>query len=80
MAGWKSRSSRLSVRVSGPAVAVAGEQSGVWCALGYRITLLELPGADHGLQQSGDWRRSLLDQVENFDRVSYLAGHVLAHR
>ena len=39
---------------------------------------MEVPGADHGLQQPGDWRRSLLNQVEIFDRVSQLAEQVLA--
>jgi hypothetical protein len=39
-----------------------------------------LPGADHGLQQPADWRRSLLDQVEIFDRINHLAGQALARR
>jgi len=44
---------------------------------GSGVTLLELPDADHGLQQPGYWRRSLLDQVEIFDQVSQLADQVL---
>jgi hypothetical protein len=43
------------------------------------VTIVELPGADHGLQHPGDWRRSLLDQVDIFDRLNVLAGQVLAH-
>lgn len=46
-------------------------------AAGSGITLLELPDADHGLQQPRDWRRSLLQQVEIFDRVSQLAEQIL---
>lgn len=46
-------------------------------AAGSGISLLELPDADHGLQQPGDWRRSLLHQIEIFDRVSQLAEQVL---
>jgi len=41
---------------------------------------MELAGADHGLQQPGDWRRSVLDQVEVFDRVNQLASQLLAPR
>jgi hypothetical protein len=46
-------------------------------AAGPGIDLLELPNADHGLQQPGDWRMSLLHQVEIFDRMSQLAEQVL---
>jgi hypothetical protein len=49
-------------------------------AVGPGVALVELAGADHGLQRPGDWRRSLLDQVDIFDRVSQLAEQVLAHR
>jgi hypothetical protein len=47
---------------------------------GPHVTVLELPGADHGLQQPGDWRRSLLEQVQIFDRVGELAAEVVAQR
>jgi hypothetical protein len=47
-------------------------------ATGPGVTIIELPGADHGLQQPGDWRRSLLDQVEIFDRINHLAEQALA--
>ena len=46
-------------------------------AVGPGVTLLELPGANHGLQQPGHWRRSLLHQVEIFDRLSLLAEQML---
>jgi hypothetical protein len=42
------------------------------------VAIIELPGADHGLQQPSDWRRSMLDQVEIFDRIDHLAEQVLA--
>lgn len=41
------------------------------------VTVLELPEANHGLQQPGHWRRSLAQQVEVFDQVSRLADRVL---
>jgi hypothetical protein len=44
------------------------------------VTLMDLPGADHGLQRPSDWRRSVLDQVEVFDRVNQLASQLLAPR
>jgi len=44
---------------------------------GSGVALLELADADHGLQQPGDWRRSLLNQVAVFDQVSQLAEQVL---
>jgi hypothetical protein len=46
-------------------------------SVGSGVALLELSDADHGLQQPGDWRRSLLRQVEIFDRVRRLAEAVL---
>ena len=46
-------------------------------SVGPGVVLLELPDADHGLQQPGDWRRSLLRQVEIFDQVSRLVEDVL---
>jgi hypothetical protein len=46
-------------------------------ATGPGTDLLELPDADHGLQQPGDWRQSLLHQVKIFDRISQLAEQVL---
>jgi hypothetical protein len=46
-------------------------------AVGTGVTLLELPDADHGLQQPGYWRRSLLQQVEIFDQVSQSAEAIL---
>jgi hypothetical protein len=45
-------------------------------AAGPGVTLVELPDADHGLQQRGHWRRSLLRQVEIFDQVSRLAAQL----
>ena len=61
---------------------VGGDNDPHWqppAAVGSGVTLLELPDADHGLQQPGDWRRSLLHQVEIFDRVGQLAEQIL-HR
>lgn len=46
-------------------------------ALGPGVALLQLSDADHGLQQPGDWRRSLLNQVAVFDQVSQLAEQIL---
>ena len=43
------------------------------------VTQLDLSDADHGLQQRGDWRRSLLQQTEVFDHVSQLAEQILQH-
>jgi hypothetical protein len=45
--------------------------------VGSGVTLLELPGADHGLQHPGDWRRSLLQQLDIFDQVGQLAEKLL---
>lgn len=47
-------------------------------ALGPGVTLRELPDADHGLQEVGLWRPSLLRQLEVFDHVAELARQVLA--
>lgn len=46
-------------------------------AVGPGVTLLELPDANHGLQQPGHWRRSFLHQVEIFDQLSLLAEQIL---
>jgi len=65
-----------------PTLLVGGTADPHWqtpVATGPGITVMEVPDADHGLQQPGDWRRSLLDQVEIFDRVSQLAEQVFAH-
>jgi len=65
-----------------PTLLVGGTADPHWqppVAAGPGITVIEVPDADHGLQQPGDWRRSLLDQVAIFDRVSQLAEQVLAH-
>jgi hypothetical protein len=62
-----------------PTLLVGGTGDSHWrppAAFGPGVDLLELPGADHGLQQPGDWRRSLLQQVEIFDRVGRLAAEV----
>ena len=64
-----------------PTLLVGGTADPHWqspVAAGSGVTVMEVPGADHGLQQPGDWRRSLLNQVEIFDRVSQLAEQVLA--
>lgn len=45
---------------------------------GSGVDWLELPHADHGLQRTGDWRQSLLEQMPVFDRVSQLASQVLS--
>jgi hypothetical protein len=66
-----------------PTLLVGGTADPHWhipATTGPGISITELPGADHGLQQPADWRRSLLDQVEIFDRINHLAGQVLAHR
>jgi len=65
-----------------PTLLVGGTADPHWqpsAATGPGITLMELPGADHGLQHPGDWRRSLLDQVEIFERVNQLASQLLTH-
>ena len=64
-----------------PTLLVGGTADPHWqspVAAGSGVTVMEVPDADHGLQQPGDWRRSLLNQVEIFDRVSQLAEQVLA--
>ena len=63
-----------------PTLLVGGTADPYWhppVAAGPGIMVMEVPDADHGLQQPGDWRRSLLIQVEIFDRVSRLAEQVL---
>jgi hypothetical protein len=64
-----------------PTLLVGGTADTHWqvpADTGPGIRIIELAGADHGLQQPGDWRRSVLDQVEIFDRVNRLAEQVLA--
>jgi hypothetical protein len=64
-----------------PTLLVGGSADPHWQsppAAGPGITVMELPGADHGLQQPGDWRRSLLGQVEIFDRMNRFVGQLLA--
>ncbi len=64
-----------------PTLLVGGTADTHWQppeVAGPGVTLMELPGADHGLQQPGDWRRSVLDQVEVFDLVNQLASQLLA--
>lgn len=59
---------------------VGGSNDPCWrplTAAGPGVMLFELPDADHGLQQPGHWRRSLLHQVEIFDRVSQLGEQIL---
>jgi len=66
-----------------PTLLVGGTADPHWhipATTGPGISIIELPGADHGLQQPADWRRSLLDQVEIFDRINHLAGQALGHR
>jgi hypothetical protein len=65
-----------------PTLLVGGTADPHWelpAAAGPGVTVLEVPDGDHGLQQAGDWRRSLLGQIEIFDRVSDLAEQTLAH-
>jgi hypothetical protein len=65
-----------------PTLLVGGTADPHWqlpAAAGPGVAVMELAGADHGLQRAGDWRRSLLDQVEIFDRVSQLADQALEH-
>jgi hypothetical protein len=62
------------------AVLVGGTNDPHWrppTVRGSGVTLVELPDADHGLQQPGHWRRSLLHQVEVFDRVDQLSEQIL---
>jgi hypothetical protein len=64
-----------------PTLLVGGTADEHWqrpVDVGPHLTVVELPGADHGLQQPGDWRRSLLEQVEIFDRVRELAAQVVS--
>ena len=64
-----------------PTLLIGGTADPHWqvpADTGPGIRIIELAGADHGLQQPGDWRRSVLDQVEIFDRVNRLAEQVLA--
>lgn len=66
-----------------PTLLVGGTADPYWQSPerpGSGVEILELPGADHGLHQPGDWRRSLLDQVRVFDAVSRLAEQVLRPR
>ncbi|SDS57617.1 hypothetical protein SAMN04488543_1986 [Friedmanniella luteola] len=63
-----------------PTLLVGGTEDPHWqpqLAVGPGVTLLELPDADHGLQEVGQWRRSLLRQVEVFDRLAEMARQVL---
>jgi pimeloyl-ACP methyl ester carboxylesterase len=63
-----------------PTLLVGGTKDPHWqppVEVGSGVTLLELPDANHGLQELGQWRRSLLRQVEVFDRLSQLAERVL---
>lgn len=63
-----------------PTLLVGGTADPHWQPVldpGSGVSLLELPGADHGLQRPGEWRRSLIDQVAIFERISELAGEVL---
>ena len=65
-----------------PTLLVGGTNDPHWrppAVAGAGVTLLELPDADHGLQQPADWRRSVLDQVEIFDRIARLAEQILLH-
>ncbi|MBP2415340.1 hypothetical protein ACFFOM_02825 [Microlunatus capsulatus] len=39
--------------------------------------VVEVPDAGHGLQEVGQWRRSVLRQLEVFDRIGELADRVL---
>jgi len=66
-----------------PTLLVGGTADPHWqppLSAGPAVSLMELAGADHGLQRPGEWRRSLLDQVAIFDRVRELAEHVLARK
>lgn len=68
---------------SQPTLLVGGTADPYWQLpgeIGRGVRVTEVPGADHGLQQRGDWRRSLLDQVAIFDRIGQLAEEVVAHR
>ena len=65
-----------------PTLLVGGTADPHWqspVAAGPGITVMEVADADHGLQQPGDWRRSLLDQVEIYERISRLAEQALTH-
>ena len=66
-----------------PTLLVGGTGDPHWrvpAVPGPGVRIVEVPGADHGLQQPGDWRGSLLAQVQIFDQISDLAAQVLAHR
>lgn len=66
-----------------PTLLVGGTADPHWRppkAVGPGVTLVELPGADHGLQQPGDWRRSVLEQLTVFERVNEFADLLLAGR
>jgi predicted alpha/beta-hydrolase family hydrolase len=67
-------------RTQQPTLLVGGTSDPFWlppAIAGAMTTVLELPDADHGLHLTGDWRRSLLQQVDVFDRISQLAQQVL---
>lgn len=66
-----------------PTLLVGGSADPHWrvpAVAGPGVRILEVAGADHGLQQPGDWRASLLDQVQIFDQISRLAAQALVHR
>lgn len=45
--------------------------------VGPGVEIVEVPGADHGLQ-GPDWRRSILDQTRLFDQIEDLAARVVS--
>lgn len=66
-----------------PTLLVGGRADSLWrppAVVGSGVRLLEAAGADHGLQQPGSWRDSLLGQVAIFDQIGQLAAEVLLVR
>jgi hypothetical protein len=67
-------------RAGEPTLLVGGTEDPHWQppdAVGPGVTLMELPHANHGLQQPGDWRRSVVQQLQIFDELSELAQGIL---
>ncbi len=67
-------------RAQQPTLLVGGTTDPHWrppAASGSGVAWVELLDADHGLQLAGDWRRSLLQQVPIFDRVSLFADQLM---
>lgn len=69
--------------VQRPTMLVGGTADPYWDRqeiVGAGVQIVELAGADHGLQRRDDWRGSVLDQVPVFDAIAEFADGILADR